>query len=100
MTQQLTLALGTENTNHEFMLWYEKSKASPEQAIKNASQYYFQKYERQPHRVVLPPSWQGKGGHLIATEPLEESLGLVVETAKTLLPKHVAVYPGEEEEKH
>lgn len=94
MLKQLTLDFDDDNGSSAggFMLWYEKNKATPEQAIKNAERYFCQKYERQPHRVVLPLIWKGHGENSIETEPLEESLGLIVETDKTILPKHVAVY--------
>ena len=48
--QQLTLNLVTsENSgNGEFMLWYEDTGAEPEEAIKNAGRYYYQKYGTRP----------------------------------------------------
>lgn len=95
MAQQLTLDLGNKPSNGEFMLWYEDTKATPEQAIINARRYYYEKYDKKPVRVVLPPNWKRNGDLSIQTESLEESLSLTVETNQMLLPKHVAVYPEE-----
>ncbi|MEA2008194.1 MAG: hypothetical protein U9O54_03660 [Chloroflexota bacterium] len=80
-----------------FMLWYENTDAKPEQAIKNASQYYLRKYGIAPVRVVLPLKWREKDHSTIKIKPLEEALGLVVTTSKVIITKHVAVYSSLEE---
>ena len=102
MPQQLTfLDLQTAESsnpgNGEFMLWYEDTDAEPEEAIKNAGRYYYQKYGTRPVRVVLPLKWRGKDHNTIKIKPLEEALGLAITTSKVITTKHVAVYISPEE---
>lgn len=96
MAQQLTLDLDNNQTDGEFMLWYEDTKAEPEQAIKNAGRYYYQKYGVKPVRVVLPPNWKGNGGDPINTKPLINALDLDVTTSPLIESRHVAVYSKKE----
>ncbi len=92
MAQQMTLNLKNMPKNGEFMLWHEDTKATVEEAIRNANRYYYQKYGVEPARVVLPPKWQRTDKTTIKSEPLEKILNLIVETNQMMLPKHVAVY--------
>ncbi len=94
MAQQLTLDLDNNQPDENFMLWYEDTKAEPEQAIKNAGRYYYQKYKARPGRIVLPENWKQDSIKLEkkVIETLEKSLGLTISTSPLILTKHVAVY--------
>ena len=99
MTKQLTLDFDDDKGSYagEFMLWYEKDQATPEQAIKNAWRYFSKKYGMEPVRVVLPPKWKRNGNGSIKTDPLEESLGLEVDTNPLIQTRHIAVYGKQKE---
>ena len=97
MPQQLTFDFvnngsGKNDGKPEHMLWYENTDAEPEQAIKNASRYYYQKYGSKPVRVALPLKWRGNDDGVIETAALTEALGLDVDTDPLILTKHIAVY--------
>lgn len=98
MAQQLRLDLGQsgEKTAGEYMLWHESSKASLEQAIRNATKYYEQKYGLKSTRVVLPLTWR-KDDDVIKVKPLEEALGLEVDSNPLIQTRHIAVYGKQKE---
>lgn len=98
MAQQTTMKFGNNNGESEHMLWYEDTDAGPEQAIRNAEKHYLQKYGLEPTQVVLPLKWHHDDKTIIKSKPLEETLGLDVNTDSLLQTRHVAVYAKQKEQ--
>jgi len=102
MPQQLSFAaldlkqIDLYPNDDSFMLWCENTSAGPEEAIRNANQYYRQKYGK-PVRIKLPLRWLKKDRAMIDVAPLIKAIGLSIVTDKTVPPKHVAVYGSLEE---